>query len=180
MALKFDKKFITLVLLLGGMAAIAAGILGGVNLLTAKTIEENDKKAQQTALAKVFKEADHYSEKINVEGCTYISNYYEAYKADNSLYGNVYYTVGKNAYGSVSLMIGIKDERIANFVVVTNTESYATTLEENYIGKFLADPENTDLDDIDTHCGATYGATLVKAMCDEALSYSNQKNEGGE
>ena len=77
-------------------------------------------------------------------------------------------------------MVGIRDDRIANYVVVTNTQSYATTLEENYIGKFLADPNNVDFDSIDTHCGATYGATLVKNMCDQALSYSKSVTRGGE
>lgn len=182
MALKFDKKFITIGLILGGMSAVAAGILGGVNLLTKKTIEANNKKAQETALKKVFSDATSYSDPKEVSSDTYnyVLTEYEAYKEDNSLLGNIYYTSGKNAYGSISLMVGVRENRIANFVVVTNTQSYATTLEENYIGKFLADPTNTNLDDIDTHCGATYGATLLKAMCDQALEYSNSVTKGGE
>ena len=183
MALKFDKKFITIGLILGGMSAVAAGILGGVNLLTKKTIEDNDKKAQNTALKKVFSDAASYSDdpkEINSEEYNYVLEEYEAYREDESVLGYVYYTSGKNAYGSISLMVGIRDDRIANYVVVTNTQSYATTLEENYIGKFLADPNNVDFDSIDTHCGATYGATLVKNMCDQALSYSKSVTRGGE
>ena len=183
MALKFDKKFITIGLILGGMSAVAAGILGGVNLLTKKTIEDNDKKAQNTALKKVFSDAASYSDdpkEVNSEEYNYVLEEYEAYKEDESVLGYVYYTSGKNAYGSISLMVGIRDDRIANYVVVTNTQSYATTLEENYIGKFLADPNNVDFDSIDTHCGATYGATLVKNMCDQALSYSKSVTRGGE
>ena len=183
MALKFDKKFITIGLILGGMSAVAAGILGGVNLLTKKTIEDNDKKAQNTALKKVFSDAASYSDdpkEVNSEEYNYVLEEYEAYREDESVLGYVYYTSGKNAYGSISLMVGIRDDRIANYVVVTNTQSYATTLEENYIGKFLADPSNVDFDSIDTHCGATYGATLVKNMCDQALSYSKSVTRGGE
>lgn len=182
MALKFDKKFITIGLILGGMSAVAAGILGGVNLLTKKTIEDNDKKAQNTALKKVFSDAASYSDdpkEVNSEEYNYVLEEYEAYKEDESVLGYVYYTSGKNAYGSISLMVGIRDDRIANYVVVTNTQSYATTLEENYIGKFLADPNNVDFDSIDTHCGATYGATLVKNMCDQALGYSKSVTRGG-
>ncbi len=187
MALKFDKKFITIGLILGGMSAVAAGILGGVNLLTKKTIEDNDKKTSDVALnkvlEKVFSDATSHSDdpkKINSEEYNYVLKEYEAYREDKSVLGYVYYTSGKNAYGSISLMVGIRDERIANYVVVTNTQSYATTLEENYIGKFLADPDNVDFDSIDTHCGATYGATLVKNMCDQALSYSKSVTKGGE
>ncbi len=173
MAKKFDKKFITIGLILGGMAAVAAGILGGVNLLTKDTIAANDLKSQEKALAKVFTDAASYSEAkvVDSDAHEYVLKEWEAFKEDKTSIGKIYYTSGKNAYGSVSLMVGIKTDRIANFAVVSNTESYASTLEENYIGKFLADPENTNLDDIDVSCGATYGAKLVKTMCDDALAY---------
>ena len=92
MALKFDKKFITIGLILGGMSAVAAGILGGVNLLTKKTIEDNDKKAQNTALKKVFSDAASYSDdpkEVNSEEYNYVLEEYEAYKEDESVLGYV-------------------------------------------------------------------------------------------
>lgn len=171
MAFKFETKFLKIGAILGGIAAVAGGVLGAVNLLTEKTIEANEIKAQEAALGKVFREADSYSDVTEIENDKhpYVLKSWTAFNATTEV-GKIYFTAGKNAYGELSLMVGIKADRIANFAVVSNTQSYASTLEENYIGKFLADPENTNFEDIDTHCGATYGATLLKNMCLDALS----------
>ena len=80
----------------------------------------------------------------------------------------VYNTTGKNAYGQVDLLLSVEDGKVAKMYVVTNTESYGPTLEDNYINKYNKG-YLTDLADV--KCGATYGAKTVKEQCDEAVAH---------
>ena len=70
-----------------------------------------------------------------------------------------------NMYGKISLIIGFgADLSYKGVSIVTNEQTYASTLVENYV-----DPMNEgNRDYIDVKCGATYGATLIKDMIEEA------------
>ena len=77
-------------------------------------------------------------------------------------------TTGSNMYGKISLIAGFNDEKVfLGTYLVVNEQTYASTLVKNYIN-----PLN-DGEDVDVHCGATYGAKLVKNMIDEAQIYLN-------
>ena len=56
--------------------------------------------------------------------------------------------------------------------VIVNEQTYASTLVENYIDPLNNEPEK--LNDIDVKCGATYGATTVKDMINEAYSAAQE------
>ena len=80
----------------------------------------------------------------------------------------VYSTTGKNAYGQVDLLVLVAGGEVEKMLVVTNTESYGPTLEDNYINKY----NNGYLTDLaDVKCGATYGAKTVKEQCDDAVAH---------
>ena len=113
-----------------------------------------------------------------------------AYDKNGNVLGYIYTTSGKNSYGEVSLMIGIKDEKVVDVEFLVNTESFASTVnsyvksnypsssdsviilnpyqgnEDIYVDSLSMD----ELDMIDTKCGATFGATLVKSMVLAAIT----------
>ena len=106
-------------------------------------------------------------DKGEVEGYTYIKHCYgiQAEKDTPSFAGLAFLTSGSNMYGKVSLIVGFTvNEELAGVYFVTNEQTYASTLVENYV-----DPVNAGTREVeDVKCGATYGATLVKDMINEA------------
>ena len=81
--------------------------------------------------------------------------------------GWAFRTDGFNSYGKISLIVGF-DTNFAyeGLSVITNEQSFATTLNKNYI-KVIQDGSKT-VDDVSVSCGATYGAKLVRDMINEA------------
>ena len=80
-------------------------------------------------------------------------------------------------YGKITMLVGISTTyEIGHIYMVTNEQTYATTLVDNYI-----DPYNEDSHDLDdVSCGATYGATLIKDMAKQAQNYAIDKLGGGQ
>lgn len=170
------KKYVITSLTLCGISAVAALAIAGTNLLTKNRIEENTRLSQEKALKEVFPNALSFSTKKDdfKFDSKYLVNYYIAYQEENQSneVGYVYYVDGRNSYGEVALMVGISNNKVEQISIVINTESYASTLEDNYINPFING--NGSLDDVS--CGATYGATLIKDMTDVALKdYQLQK-----
>ena len=71
-------------------------------------------------------------------------------------------------YGKISLIIGFeaKNHTFIGLYTVVNEQTYASTLEDNY----LIPVNNDEREYSDVSCGATYGAKLVRDMVDEASS----------
>ena len=68
-------------------------------------------------------------------------------------------------YGKISLLIGFNlDNQFLSLSIITNEQTYASTLKDNYID--LLNKGERDLDDVS--CGATYGAKLVRDMIKES------------
>lgn len=164
------KTYITTALTLGIIGVCAALAIGGVNLLTKDKIKKNEIVAQQNALKEIYSNADKFSDAKNDFSLTdsqYLVNYYIAFDNSNNEIGYIYYVDGRNAYGEIALMVGINNFNIDQISVVINTESYATTLEDNYINPFINKEDGASLEDV--KCGATYGAKLILNMTNEAL-----------
>ncbi len=170
------KKYIITSLTLCALSAVAALAIAGTNMLTKSKIENNTKQAMEKSLKEVFPNALSFSEKkddFKFES-KYLVNYYIAYEDENKAneVGYVYYVDGRNSYGEIALMVGVNQTGVEQISVVINTESYASTLEDNYINPFISGSGSLD----DVSCGATYGATLIKNMTDASLQdYQLQK-----
>ena len=169
-----SKKYIITSLTLCAIGAVSALAIAGTNLITKDRIETNAKKAQEVALKEIFSDAKFSEAKTDfkLDNHSYLVNYYIASDSSDNELGYVYFVDGRNAYGEISLMVGVTNSGVGQISVVTNTQSFASTLKENYIDPYKAG--KGDLDDVS--CGATYGAKLIKAMTDEASSdYKIQK-----
>ena len=182
--MKIDwKKTIKIAAILGSFAAIGGISVAVVNVFTAPRIEAYKVEKEQKGLQKIFgglADCDP-SEKVELSEADspYLLAYYPAYEAGSkTLMGRIYSTSGTNAYGSVSLLVGLTSSfSLYNLVVMENTESYAQTLVDNYLNPLIqsADKESA-LDEV--KCGATYGAKLVRSMVEQAKEHYRSETEG--
>ena len=170
------KKYILTAVTLGSIGAVSALLIGLANLVTRNQIAVNAENKIKKGLAEIYDGAT-FSDKVEIDGNDkYLDCYYVASK-DESTIGYVFQTTGSNMYGKISMLVGISKEFEANrFFFIVNEQTYATTLVDNYVTPF--NNGNRQLDDVS--CGATYGAKLVKAMTEEAISWANTNlKEGG-
>lgn len=164
----------------GGFLAGLCGVLGlliaGGDLLTKDTIAKNKIEKESKGLRKIFGEEATYGEAVAVTDETRptLQKYWTVQLGGTEL-GRVYSASGKNAYGDVSLLIGIyADYSLGTIYVLENTESYGTTLQENYLDVYDASDNKEEAVE-QVSCGATYGAKL----CREMILASKSHYEGG-
>ena len=151
----------------GGFLALLAGVMGlviaGGDLLTRDTIARNKIEKEQNGLKQVFGENVAFGEAIEVPESEILQKYWTVAVNNNEI-GRVYSTSAKNAYGTVSLLVGVnKDYSLGNIVVLENSESYAATLEENYLDVY-SNSENKEAAVLAVKCGATEGAKICRDM----------------
>ena len=175
------NKYFKVSLTLATIASGAALLIGLMNLATVGAIKTNKENKIKSGISKLYPNVKDYvaHDFLNGEEEGYDANYsLPEYPHLKTAYvvnieggtnpGYVYSTTGKNAYGQVDLLLSIKEGKIEKMFVVTNTESYGPTLEDNYINKY----NNGYLTDLaDVKCGATYGAKTVKEQCDDAIRH---------
>ena len=161
----------------------AALLIGLVNLATYVAIQDNKDRKISDGIGKLYPkwqgygthvftmpDDEHYDPQYDAERYPHIKaiNKVECKEGEEMVRRYVYNTTGKNAYGQVDLLVAVEDGEVAKMYVVTNTDSYGPTLEDNYINKY----NNGYLTDLaDVKCGATYGAKLVKEECDDAIAH---------
>ena len=183
------KKDVLHYLKVGGiLCAIGAGsalLIGLTNVLTAGPIEKNKQANEQKALKNIYSNEDVvFGEKTDINEDSkeypYLLSYWNPTKQGEEVddtYGYIFKTKGsdKNNYGSVTMLVEITTEfKIGKISIVENTESYATTVQKDYVDRYNKDEIKLE----DVKCGATYGATLIKEMSESALNYC--KNTFGE
>lgn len=164
---------------LGGLCAALGLLIAGADLMTRERIAKNKTEKELQGLSKVFEGAS-FSDPFELDGGEYptLARYWDAEGKD--VKGRVYSASDSNSYGNVSLLIGIYDDlSYGTIVVLENTESYATTLQENYIDVYN-DPSSDQGTVIDAvRCGATFGAKMVRGMILEAAAHYGE-TKGGE
>ena len=157
--------------ILTAIASVGAISIALTNVLTEPIIKENRALREQNGLKKVFGENAQFGEKVELKESDYpyLQSFYSVTLSDST--GRVYSTKGTNSYGDVALLVGLNaDYTIYNIVVMENTESYATTLNEGYLIPLIkSNDKETALDSV--KCGATYGAKLVRDMVNQAKDH---------
>lgn len=177
------NKYLKVSLTLATIASGSALLIGLMNLATVNAIKVNKEKKITTGLSKLYPDMTGYSgSEFHMPDDEYFKPGYDSSKYPHLKYvytvhlldngrptkSYVYNTTGKNAYGQVDLLVAVENGKVEKMFVVTNTESYGPTLEDNYINKY----NNGYLTDLaDVKCGATYGAKTVKEQCDEAVAH---------
>ncbi|MBP5694785.1 MAG: hypothetical protein J6X03_05065 [Bacilli bacterium] len=163
-----SKHYIITAITLGIIGAGSAGLIGLTNLITKDQIEKNQIEKINKGLAMVFEEGTSFSEANSIDGVQYLDAYYTAKKESDTL-GYIFQTTGSNMYGKISMLVGIDTEfEVGNIYLVTNEQTYAQTLVDNYVNPYNKD--DVELDDVS--CGATYGAKLVRTMAQAAQSWA--------
>ena len=160
----------------GILTAIASGgalLISLTNVLTGPIIETNRIEREKKGLSKVYGEDATFGEKkeLKDDKYGYLLAYYPVIKGEENC--RIYSTSGTNAYGTVSLLIGINsDFSLYNLAVMENTESYASVLNENYLTPLIkASDKEEAFEAASVKCGATYGAKLVRDMVNQAKDH---------
>lgn len=162
------KKYLTVSITLGLIAGCSALAIGLTNMITADRIVENNARKEQDGLKEVFQDDTlQVNEDTSFDASVYryVLKKWNVFDSSNEKFGTIYKTSGRNAYGSITLLLGFDTgNTFTNMVVLENTESYGSTLEENYIDQV----NGGNRDYLDVSCGATYGARTIRDMIDEA------------
>ena len=164
------KKYILTGVILGSIAAVAAGLIAVTNLLTEKKIQQNELNAIGRGISSIFGDCQ-ISEQGEVSGKDYVTYYYavDYKKSDLEMHGYAFKCEGSNMYGKISLIAGFdSSSNFMSLYLVKNEQTYASTLVDKYVVPL--NEGNAKLEDV--KCGATYGATTVKEMVEEAKEVS--------
>ena len=164
------KHYIMTAITLGAIAACSAGLVAAANLVTRDRIAQNEYNKTMLGILEIFEDAEIEKE-YAVNDFKYANYVYELSEDTSGNDRYIFKTTGSNSYGKISLLVGIKEMTsnneefvFTNLYVITNEQSFATTLVDNYI-----DPlNNGDRDIDDVSCSATYGAKLVRDMVNDA------------
>ena len=164
------KKYILTGVVLGSIAAVAAGLVAVTNLLTEKKIAQNEANAISKGISSIFGESE-IKDEGKVSDQNYVTYFYQVdyKKSDLEMHGYAFKCEGSNMYGKLSLIAGFDEKN--NFIslyLVKNEQTYASTLVDKYVVPL--NEGNAKLEDV--KCGATYGATTVKEMVEEAKEVS--------
>ena len=186
------KHYIITSITLGIIAATSAALIGVTNLVTRDQIKKNEENKIKAGICEIFGKTATISQKYECEQCAN-----DPIKVDNySIYlGNIYSVndgkehdrviveslaiqlTGSNMYGKLSLLIGFDiyschgEVGFVGVSTIVNEQTYASTLEENYIDQINDGSKTID----DVTCGATYGAKLAKVMIEQAQAIAESR-----
>ena len=175
------KKYLLTSIILGSIAMASGLLIAGTNMLTKDRIAAYEQKKINEGIASIY-EVDVKTMKSDTKelgkSFDYVSNAYYVVKDENDApMGYAFKTKGTNSYGDISLIVGFnKDYIYKGVAVVTNGQSFASTLKKNYLDPLIKDHKTVD--EVDVSCGATYGAKLTKAMIDSASSAAEYLMKG--
>lgn len=164
--MKYFKTAIVLCIICG----LCAVLIAFINFLTAPVIKNNKVKAEAKACSEIFPNMEYEEVELNANTDTAIEKKWLA-KENGIDVGVIYSVSGRNAYGNISLLVGISkaDGSVKKVVLTTNTQSYAKVV-KNHVNSAYNSGNQVFVDDVDVKCGATFGATLVKELIQIAVS----------
>lgn len=163
------KPVLKTALVLTIIASCGALLIAGANMLTKPIIERNDAAKEQAGMQMVFGNNATFGEPQKIENNADLSRFYPVSYDEGE--GRLYKASGRNGYGEIDMLIGLKsDYSLYNFYVLYNGQSYAGTLQENYLVP-LSNASDKDAAYNNVSCGATFGAKLVKKLVDASKEH---------
>ena len=163
------------------ICAIAAGILGFVNSVTAPTIAANNAAAADEARKELLPDADSFEEVALSDGSTgYIG------KAGDKTVGYVFTTAGKGYGGDVRIMTGIDTEGVVlgiNILTINETPGLGMNAKkDDFKGQFTGRSGtlavNKDGGEIVAITSATITSRAVTNAVNKALTLFEEVKEG--
>ena len=156
--MKYFKTAIVLCIICG----LCAVLIAFINFFTAPIIKENKIKVQNKTCNEIYPGLTY--EEVSIEGANDAIEKKWVAKDGEVVKGYIYSLNGKNAYGNISLLVGINLDGSAEKVVLTaNTQSFASKV-KNHVKSTYNNGAILDVGGVDVACGATFGATLVKEL----------------
>ena len=170
------KHYIITAVTLGLIGAASAAAIGATNAITRNKIAENEKNKIQSGIAEIFGANSSILEEKELEGEKYTNIVYTVKMEGVENVQYAFRTDGSNMYGKISLLVGFNDlNQFKGMSIIVNEQTYASTLVENYVNPVkTADNKDTAIDAV--KCGATYGATLIREMVNDAKSVVSKIN----
>lgn len=163
---KETKKVIACGLVLFAIAGISSCLVSVVNHFTSNVISKNANEKENASLREIYPTGD-ISSPVEVNG-EHVEKYWIV---TNQSSGRIYKCSGKNAYGSITLLVGISSSySLGRMSFLELNQSYAQTLKDNYIANY-ASSEDKEAALNNVNCGATFGAKLIKSLVEEAKSH---------
>ena len=195
------KNYFRIAAVLGAITLVCAVVLALMNMLTSPIIAKNNDKTKLETIQKIYEDYDSEKskdyEESEIESLGLDGQVVDVIRVNNShgeLKGYVFTVSGKNAYGTITLMVAISKDTNGNNVVhqvefLENGQSFASTVDDHVRSSYhtsdknalVLDPYSSDdsvtvgdltsdqVDDVVVECGATYGAKLVKQLVEVAL-----------
>lgn len=177
---------------IGGLSALLIGL---TNMLTSGPIQKHEKEKEELALKEVFIDEEGNlpvdlvaGEKMSIDEsagskfdrllCYWNPKSSQEDASTDKKYGYVFKAEGadKNNYGTITLLVAINnDYSIGKISIIKNTESYANTVQKDYVNPY----NKGDITLNDTTCGATFGATVIKEMATSASIYAKEVLNNG-
>lgn len=187
------KNYLRISVILGAIALVCAAILAALNMLTSPVIEKNDEKKETETIQAIYSNYD--SEKSTVESLDGLNDSITkkiiAKDSSDKVLGTLYTVTGKNAYGTITLMVAIStNNTVYQVEFLENGQSFASTVNSHVKSNYHSSKEEVyelnpysdgnqvevgeltqdDVKNVNVKCGATYGATLVKDLVNIALA----------
>ena len=187
---------------LGIISLVCALLIALINMVTSPIIDTNDKQTELTTCKEIFEKYDESKSEsksgndLSGKDAAIIKIIYAKDSSGTAL-GTIYKVSGKNAYGTITLMVGIDaNNSVCQVEFIENGQSFASTVNghvlENYpssestdvhvgayeksSGEKISSLDSSKIDGIDVKCGATYGATLVKDLVKIAQNDAKEAN----
>lgn len=183
------KNYLKIASVLSLIALVCALIIASVYMLTTPLIEANAIKAELEVRQAIFPAYDlEKSEEIEVDNDNILSKIL-AKDAEGNELGYLYTVSQTNEYGNITLMVAIDSaDNVLQVEFLKNEQSFGSTVAQHVKENYPSSKENViyigikpeetvtvgalteaDVDAIDTKCGATFGAEMVKNLVKVAL-----------
>lgn len=175
--------------ILCAIALFCAVMIAGVNMLTEQIIADNNTQTELDTCKAIFSDYDQEkSEQLEVDNDSIVKKVLAKDSSGNEL-GYLYTVSGKNAYGVITLMVAVKNNKVVQVEFLENGQSFASTVVDHVKKSYPSSEDSTlylwmapeklepvseltleDVENINTSCGATYGADTIKELVKVALN----------
>ena len=171
------KKNFKIAAILMIIAAVCGLAVSGMNMVTAPIIEQKQAEKEAALCQVIFADYDlTASGKPITEGLSNeaILKKVVAKNASGQLLGYIYTVTGKNAYGPITILVGIDaDGKLVSTEFLENGQSYSKQVETHVDANYKEGLSLEEITGINTSCGATYGAKTVKELVTIAFNDFN-------
>lgn len=159
------KQYLKVALVLTLITSICAVMIALLNRVTEPIIEKNAYDKEQATLSVMFSDATFEESEFVKDYSEIEKKFIAKSKADEATIGYVYIVSGKNAYGTIRLMVAVKHDKAIKVEVMDNTESFKKNVNTFIEDKVKASElDSAQVEELDVKCGATYGAKLVQNL----------------